>query len=55
MHNYPLKILRISSRENQPGLLVEPEHQIHILNGLTRGPFHQIVDRGKYDDLFPLE
>ena len=46
--------LRISSRKDESGFLVESEHKIHILDGLAGSSLDEIVDRRKNNYLFPI-
>ena len=43
-------LLGIGSGSRQPCLLREAQHEVHGLNGLACGTFHQIIQRGhRYD------
>src|SRR6266508_5018525 len=43
----------ICTYQRQPRLLIQPKHQIHVLDRLARRAFHQIVDSCEHDKLPP--
>ena len=51
--NLPVVFLALKSDrfEVQPRPFVQSEHQVHILHGLSRSPFQQVIDRAHHQQL----
>ena len=48
-------ILREHRHQIKAFILRQPEHQVHVLHGLTRSSFEQIVDYGYYQELSVMD